>query len=390
MTATLAANVASVQANTWTNFALTYAHGQLILYVNGRAAASKSWRSRATGVVGHEPRRGPDDRRQRTRRAGVRDLGSSDQPRGPGSGKAPRNRAHRRLKVTTATTGDRVRQTLLGGLHTLTTPATERMAHGVIKVIRTGKLINATPIKAGGPDPAHPSMGISGAYSYDWQVVDRTMRYLQRLGVAPYLSVSSTPQILGGTAPPLSGPALRADRTFQSAFNPQVPNNLQAWQTIVRDLAYHILNQDHIPVAYWSVWNEPNGGGHFWAGTMAQYLSLYQATVNGVRSVDPRRGRRRRRDQRLRCHVGECADGFLRKPAPSAELRLLALLLGESRGHPRSARHRLGPRCALPHRAAVHERRRVGLADGQRGVRSAFKNVNYFLNDWSAAFAGAS
>ena len=92
VTATLAANVASVQANTWTNFALTYAHGQLILYVNGRVAASKTGVRRAAGVVGHEPRRGPYDRRQRTRCAGVRYLGSSDQPRGPGSGKAPRNR----------------------------------------------------------------------------------------------------------------------------------------------------------------------------------------------------------------------------------------------------------------------------------------------------------
>jgi hypothetical protein len=75
-----------------------------------------------------------------------------------------------------------------------------------VKMIRTDKLINATPMKAGGTDATHPTLGQSGLYSYDWQVVDRTLNEIVRLGAKPYISVDSTPQILGAGQPPLSGP----------------------------------------------------------------------------------------------------------------------------------------------------------------------------------------
>jgi hypothetical protein len=389
VTTTVAGIVRSVPANSWTNYALTYAHGQLVLYVNGKPVAAKDrvlapqvWSDASRGgglTVGGGNGHGAPA-------FAVSDLRISRVARVPGRRFGP---VASTLKVTTATTGNRVRQSLLGGLHTLTTPATERMAHGVIKVIRTGKLINATPIKAGGPDAAHPSQGVSGAYSYDWEVVDRTMRYLQRLGVAPYLSVSSTPQILGGAKPPLSAARLRTERSFQAAFNSQVPNNLEAWQSIVRDLAYHILDQDHIPVAYWSVWNEPDGGTGSWAGTMAQYLSLYQATVNGVRSVDPH------------AVVGGAETKGLDVDWVSALMAFCAsqhLPLNFVSWHYYSGDldDIPGARAAVAALAARNHIATPSMNVGEwawqpaNAGSPAFKNVNYFLNDWSASFLGAS
>src|SRR5262249_9226026 len=120
------------------------------------------------------------------------------------------------LTVTTAPTRrDQIRQSLLGGLHSFTSARTDRMARGVVRVIRTDKLISATPIKTGPPDAAHPSRGFTGGYSYNWAVVDRTMRYLKSLNVAPYLSIDSTPQLLGGREPALSRPLLSTARSFE-------------------------------------------------------------------------------------------------------------------------------------------------------------------------------
>ena len=306
--------------------------------------------------------------------------------RGSASGDVPST-----LTVTTRATKDHIRQALLGGLHSLTTRATERMARGVLRVIRTDKLINGTPIKVGAPDAAHRSRGFSGVYSYNWAVVDRTMRYLKRLKVAPYLSIDSTPQLLGGSAPPLARPLLSTARSFLAAFNPQVPNDLHAWQLIVEDLAYHILKQDHSPVAYWGVWNEPDGG-HFWLGTLNQYLALYQATVAGVRKVDPK------------ATVGGADTVGFDLPWVSALMSFCAshhLPLDFVSYHYYSGNLGTMPAARATVAAlAAHDRIRqpflnVGewawqMANRPQSGALPFRNYNYFLNDWSAGFVGAS
>ncbi len=283
--ASLNTNVSSLPANAWENFALTYSHDQLILYVNGREVAAKGgfpvpqvWSDANRGgglTIGGFDGQGATD-------LSVSDLRISRVQRVPGT---PVRSVPALLDVGSRPTGARIRDSLLGGLHTLTTPATVRMARGVIRVIRTDKLINSTPIKVGAPDSAHPSRGVTGVYAYNWAVVDRTMRYLHQLGVQPYISLDATPQILGGPFPPFSGSALQGSRSYLAGFPPQVPDDLHAWQLIVEDLAFHILRQDHITVRYWGVWNEPDGS--FWSGGLSQYLALYRASVTGVRAVDP-------------------------------------------------------------------------------------------------------
>ena len=153
--------------------------------------------------------------------------------------------------------------------------------------MRTDKFLTATPIKAGAPDAAHPSAGVSGRFSYDWQVVDRSMRYFRRLRVSPYISLDSTPQILGGSVAPFKGQALRTQRASASAFAPEVPNDLDAFGAMVGDLVHHVVKEKRFRVRYWGVWNEPNLDV-FWKGGLEAYLRLYDVTVRAVKAVDRR------------------------------------------------------------------------------------------------------
>lgn len=390
-TVQISSSVASLPANVWENFALTYDAGTLVLYVNGAAVGSRSgvsppqvWsdNSRADGLtIGGAGGRGATD-------LAVSDLRLSRIARIPGR-RTPA--VHPTLAVTTVPTGAHVHQTLLGGLHTLTTPATVRMAHGVLRVIRTDKLINSTPIKLGPPDAAYPSQGISGVFSYNWAVVDRTMAYLHQLGVEPYLSVDSTPQLLGGAYGPFAGLQLTTDRSYLDGFNPQVPDNLQAWQLIVEDLTYHILKQDHVRVAYWGVWNEPDGS-EFWLGTISQYLALYQATVDGIRAVDPT------------AVVGGAETGSWQPAWVSA---LIAYCAAEHVPLNFVSWHYYSGDLGEIGEAQAT----VGALAAEYHIPTPFLNVgewtwetanlpgtgllpfsaeNYFLNDWGAAFVGAS
>lgn len=387
---TVSANVDSLPANTWESFALTYGSRRLILYVNGQQVASKSgvpppqvWSdiSRSDGLtIGGAGGQGAVD-------LSVSDLRISRIARAAGRRSSA---VQSKLSLTTASTGEAIRQTLLGGLHTLTTPATVHMARGVIRVIRTDKLINSTPIKLGPPDAAYPSRGVSGVFSYNWAVVDRTMRYLRSLGVEPYLSVDSTPQLLGGASPPLAGVQLGSSRSFVASFNPQVPDDLHLWQLIVEDLAFHILKQDHIPVAYWAVWNEPDGA--FWLGSLSQYLALYQVTVDGIRAIDPH------------AVVGGAETGGWDPQWISALISFCAtehLPLNFVSWHYYSGDLGEIPdaEATVAAMAARYGIPRPFLNIGEWAWQAAnlpgsgalpFSRENYFLNDWSAAFIGAS
>jgi hypothetical protein len=109
-----------------------------------------------------------------------------------------------------STTGTTVNQKLLGVLHRLKGEPAALITNGspsnpVIRVVRTGKGLNATPTKAGATDATHPTLGQSGLFSYDWTWVDRTVRHIvQDMGCELMLGLEACPQILGGTAAPFS------------------------------------------------------------------------------------------------------------------------------------------------------------------------------------------
>ncbi len=174
---------------------------------------------------------------------------------------------------------------LLGALHPTTIDKPGVISQG-LQVIRTDKILVATPMKRGGTDAAHPSKGRSGRFAYDWQVCDRTMDWMKNRKVQVFISIDATPQILGGNVPPFSGEQLATGLSGESGFGPIPPNNLEDWTAIVGDLVHHIRVERKDSVLWWGVWNEPAEGG-FWNAGLDPYLDLYAATVKAVRAVDP-------------------------------------------------------------------------------------------------------
>lgn len=193
-------------------------------------------------------------------------------------------------------TGDTINSELLGGLHGYAPiggenagDAAEEWLDDVLAVVRTDKLLSTTPIKAGAPDATHPTLGHSGDYSYDWQVVDRSLSYIvETLGARQiYVSLDATPSILGGSQPPYSGADLTSKRAAEAGFPTELPNDFAAFAAICGDLAHHVTVDLGLSAPYWGLWNEPDGGGTFWAGTAAQYRALYSVVAPAVKAIDP-------------------------------------------------------------------------------------------------------
>jgi hypothetical protein len=275
-----------VSADTWVNVAFTLKEQTLRLYLNGLLVGEKGglrpprvWsdaaRSDGLSLLGGLGRGAVE--------FALSDLRISRYARTPGEPAPPRGVNSLAVDMTRPT-GQTVRQSLLGGLHLLRGPETERMARGVLQVLRTDKLLVATPMKEGQPDAACPSAGVSGTYSYDWQVVDRTFDYYQQLGITPYISIDATPQLLGGSVAPFSGAKLWTALSATSGFPREVPSDIEAFGTIVRDLVYHVVREKGYPVSYWGIWNEPDGQS-FWNDNLDDYLRLYAVCARAVKSV---------------------------------------------------------------------------------------------------------
>jgi hypothetical protein len=277
-----------VAADEWVNVAFTLKDRTLRLYVNGKPAGEKSglpaarvWSDAARGdglsLAGAQARGATQ--------VSLSDLRISRKARSPGA-KPELSQANVLMVHPDRAEPGPVRQTLLGSLHYFKGPETEKMAEGLIRVMRTDKMLTSTPMKAGAPDAAHPSAGAGGKFSYDWQVVDRTFDYYKRLGMIPYISIDSTPSILGGKTLPFSGEKLATKKTGNSAFTPEIPNDFEAFGTIVRDLVHHAVVEKGYEIPYWGIWNEPDGPS-FWSTKLDDYLRLYETCVVAIKSVRP-------------------------------------------------------------------------------------------------------
>jgi hypothetical protein len=391
--ATLRYNVSALPANQWTSVAFTYLRGTLDLYVGGALVGAAS--NVAPPAVWSDQARGDGFDLEGARGKGatsvaISDLRISRVARTPGQQTSVSN-ANTVSVNPAAPTGATINQNLLGGLHTLGGPATETMAHGVLKVMRTDKLLAATPIKAGAPDAAHPSVGVSGVFSYDWQVVDRTLAYYTRLGVTPYISIDSTPQLLGGSVPPFSGTALATERSYQSGFSAEVPNDLTAWGTIVRDLVNHITVEDGYTVPYWGVWNEPDGSS-FWKGTLSDYLALYAVTAQAVKSVNPalKVGGPEVASWNttwVKALIDYCATNAV--PLDFVSWHYYSGDLGEiAQAHAQVTHWAGADNLPVPQILVGEWAWQVANLPGFG--TPPFSNTNYFVNDWHAAFAAES
>ena len=73
--------------------------------------------------------------------------------------------------------------------------------------------------------------------------------------------------------------------------DPQPPPDFDRYADIARHIVLHYnggwAQGDHYGVRYWEIWNEPDLGKVFWAGTAGQYFSLYSKIARAVKQADP-------------------------------------------------------------------------------------------------------
>jgi len=276
-----------LDADRWHHLALTFKNDLLRIYVGGRLAGSiadlplaPSWSDDTFhGVqVGGDPRGSSG--------FWISDIRFSRTARVPHRPTRLRS-LEGRVVIDADRTIGATPGALVGALHpTIPHASSDReQVAGALTTIRTASMLTATPMKRGSPDKRHPTLGRSGRFSYDWQVVDRDFAWLRRNRVRAWIGLDSTPQLLGGQQPPFSGSRLRDHLSFNIGYNSHPPQQLREWADVVGDFVHHVRVDKRYEVERWAVWNEPDGPG-FWTGTMGDYLDLYSVTARAVHEID--------------------------------------------------------------------------------------------------------
>jgi len=121
----------------------------------------------------------------------------------------------------------------------------------------------------------------AGRLHYSFDRVDAIYDQLFDMGIRPVVELSFMPAALARDPK-------RSVFTYRGIISP--PSNWGEWRDLVAALASHLVQRYGIEeVAQWAfeVWNEPNLEV-FWSGTREEYLRLYDESVCGIKSVDPR------------------------------------------------------------------------------------------------------
>jgi xylan 1,4-beta-xylosidase len=119
-----------------------------------------------------------------------------------------------------------------------------------------------------------------GTYWYNWQYVDLVFDEMLARGIRPLVELGFMPDCLK------SG----EQTVFWWKGNITPPARMEDWAALVEALARHVTaryGSDEVARWYFEVWNEPNLP-IFFAGTMADYFALYDATVAAIKRVDAR------------------------------------------------------------------------------------------------------
>ena len=128
-------------------------------------------------------------------------------------------------------------------------------------------------------NPRIYSEDAAGQAVYDWEDFDQRVSVITDAGMWPIIVLETMPVPLAG----VKGP-----KGWTNAYPPKDAAAYLKWQRINHDLVKHCRDKwgDDIHNWYFEVWNEPNASGYF-AGTLADYLKIYDHAVAGATAADP-------------------------------------------------------------------------------------------------------
>ncbi|MBQ1860404.1 MAG: xylann 1,4-beta-xylosidase, partial [Clostridia bacterium] len=119
----------------------------------------------------------------------------------------------------------------------------------------------------------------SGEIIYNFQYIDELFDSMLEMQIRPFVELSFFPSCLKG------GDATQ----FWWKANITPPETWDGWCALIDRLIRHSLQrygEAEVRTWYFEVWNEPNLNS-FWDGTRSQYFSLYAATAQTIKSIDP-------------------------------------------------------------------------------------------------------
>ena len=119
----------------------------------------------------------------------------------------------------------------------------------------------------------------SGEKLYNFQYIDELFDSMLEMQIRPFVELSFFPSCLKG------GDATQ----FWWKANITPPETWDGWCALIDRLIRHWLQrygEAEVRTWYFEVWNEPNLNS-FWDGTRSQYFSLYAATAQTIKSIDP-------------------------------------------------------------------------------------------------------
>ena len=127
----------------------------------------------------------------------------------------------------------------------------------------------------------------NGQAVYNWQGVDAIFDELVKRGIKPIAEIGFMPEAMSVKPQPYQHhwkPGVAYDSIYTGWAYP--PKDYKKWSQLVYEWVKHCkekYGEKEIKTWYWEVWNEPNIG--YWKGTMQEYFSLYDYSVEAVKKA---------------------------------------------------------------------------------------------------------
>jgi len=124
---------------------------------------------------------------------------------------------------------------------------------------------------------------------YNWTIVDSIFDTFIKRGIKPIAEIGFMPEALSVKPQPYRHywkPGVPYDSIYTGWAYP--PRDYKKWSQLIYQWVKHCIKrygEQEVKTWYWEVWNEPNIG--YWKGTMQEYFTLYDYTVDAVKKAYP-------------------------------------------------------------------------------------------------------